>query len=552
MKSKEFLTSLTKLAESLRQTIEASYSGWDDSPQAIKERVEKVNDLVTGFEYFVKTYFPHYLRHDSQSQLHAYLFEELPRMLSADSSQTEALAAPRGEAKSTIVTRLFPLYCIVTNRKRYIVVFSDTTDQAAEFLLAIKMELEANQRLKIDFPEAFGVGSTWQVEKILTRNNVRVKAMGAGKSTRGLVFGAYRPDLAILDDLENDENIENPKQRDKLERWIKRAVLKLGVVGEKFDVLYIGTILHYDSVLNRVLQNKGWRTRTFKALIKYPENMKLWDEWEVIFEKEGTDEALAFYQKHKKAMDKGAVVSWKARPLYDLMVIRVRDGHDNFDSELQNDPSAGEDAVFGESMNYWYELPSDVMYFGACDPSLGKKSKNNKKGDPSAIVVGAYQLSTGKVFIVVADIQRRTPNKIISDIIRYQKEYGCQVWAFESVQFQEFLRTQLVERSAKERVPVPAMPIIPNTDKMLRIQALQPHMFNGLLLLHNSQTTLKEEFKHFPKSLNDDGMDATEMVWTLATTYLRNSQSTPIDIPEPSPYQMNDFGNFGSFNSWMN
>ena len=203
-------------------------------------------------------------------------------------------------------------------------------------------------------------------------------------------------------------------------------------------------------------------------------------------------------------------------------------------------------------MNYWYELPSDVMYFGACDPSLGKKSKNNKKGDPSAIVVGAYQLSTGKVFIVVADIQRRTPNKIISDIIRYQKEYGCQVWAFESVQFQEFLRTQLVERSAKERVPVPAMPIIPNTDKMLRIQALQPHMFNGLLLLHNSQTTLKEEFKHFPKSLNDDGMDATEMVWTLATTYLRNSQSIPIDIPEPSPYQMNDFGNFGSFNSWMN
>ncbi len=540
MKSKEFLKSLSTLADSLRQTIEASFSGWDDDPKAIAERRAKVNDPITGFEYFVKTYFPHYLRHESQSQLHEYLFGELPKMLSKPDSQNEALAAPRGEAKSTIVTRLFPLYCVVTARKRYIVIFSDTIDQAAEFLLAIKMELEANTRLKIDFPEAFGVGSTWQVEKILTKNGIRIKAAGAGKSTRGLVYGAYRPDLAILDDLENDENVENPKQRDKLEQWIKRAVLKLGVVGEKFDVLYIGTILHYDSVLNRVLKNKGWQTRTFKALIEYPHNMPLWDEWEVIFEKDSPEAALAFYQKHKKAMDKGAKVSWSARPLYALMVIRVRDGHDNFDSELQNDPSAGEDAPFGESMNYWYELPKDVIYFGACDPSLGKKSKKGKKGDPSAIVVGAYQLSTGKVFIVEADIQRRTPDKIISDIIRHQATYRCQVWAFESVQFQEFLRTELVKRSAKARVPVPAMPIIPNSDKMLRIQALQPHMFNGLLLLHNSQSTLKEEFKHFPSSLHDDGMDATEMVWTLATNYVSDKESDAFELPEPDM-----FGGFG-------
>ncbi len=361
MKSKEFLNSLTQLADSLRQTIEASFSGWDDSPEAIKERVAKVNDPITGFEYFVKTYFPHYLRHDSQSQLHEYLFVELPRILSEPESQNEALAAPRGEAKSTIVTRLFPLYCVARILKKYIVIFSDTSDQAAEFLLAIKMELEANARLKSDFPDAFGVGSTWQVEKIVTRNGIRIKAMGAGKSTRGLVYGAHRPDLVVLDDLENDENVENPKQREKLEKWIKRAVLKLGVVGEKLDVLYIGTILHYDSVLNRILKNKGWKTRKFQALIQYPHNMTLWDEWETIFENDSSEEALAFYQKNKKAMDKGAVVSWKARPLYALMVIRVRDGHDNFDSELQNDPSAGEDAPFNNAIQYWHELPSDII-----------------------------------------------------------------------------------------------------------------------------------------------------------------------------------------------
>ena len=48
MKSKEFLKSLSTLADSLRQTIEASFSGWDDDPNAITERRAKVNDPITG------------------------------------------------------------------------------------------------------------------------------------------------------------------------------------------------------------------------------------------------------------------------------------------------------------------------------------------------------------------------------------------------------------------------------------------------------------------------------------------------------------------------
>ena len=48
----------------------------------------------------------------------------------------------------------------------------------------------------------------------------------------------------------------------------------------KFDVVYIGTILHYDSVLNRTLANKMWRSAKFKALLKWPDNMALWERWE--------------------------------------------------------------------------------------------------------------------------------------------------------------------------------------------------------------------------------------------------------------------------------
>jgi len=42
-------------------------------------------------------------------------------------------------------------------------------------------------------------------------------------------------------------------------------------------------------------------------------------------------------------------------------------------------------------------------------------------------------------------------------VIKYQREYHCLCWSFESVQFQEFLRTVLVERSAALGVPVIAV-----------------------------------------------------------------------------------------------
>ncbi len=83
--------------------------------------------------------------------------------------------------------------------------------------------------------------------------------------------------------------------------------------------------------------------------------------------------------------------------------------------------------------------------------------------------MGGFNRFTGILDVVEADIRRRLPNKLIEDVIKYQREYHCLCWSFESVQFQEFLRTVLVERSAALGVPVPALPVIPLEDKALRI-----------------------------------------------------------------------------------
>ena len=501
---------LLAFAASLRRRIEAEVDGFDPDPAASARRRQRAQD---DFEYFCRTYFPHYVRL-ANSVLHDYLYRRLPEIAASDKAEADAIAAPRGEAKSTITSQLFVLWCILTERKRYAMIGMDAFDQAALMLEAIKAELEANPRLLMDFPEATGPGPVWQAGAIVTKNERKVEAVGSGKRIRGRRHGPHRPDLFVGDDLENDENVKTPEQRDKLQSWITKAVLKLGGAGEKFDVIVIGTVLHYDSVLARLLKNPLWRAARFKAIIRWPVNMALWDAWETLLLTQGEEAAASHYAEHREEMDEGAEVSWpEGRPLAALMKIRARDGHAAFDSELQNDPLSDDEAPFAKVIQFWQELPPRLLWFGACDPSLGKAGTSR---DPSALLVGGLDRATGVLYVVRAEIRKRLPDRIIEDVIALNKEFPCQVWAVEAVQFQEFLRAELVKRSAARGAPVPARAVTPIADKLLRIESLQPHMANGLIRLHPSQTTLIDQLRHFPKADHDDGPDALHMLWAAA------------------------------------
>lgn len=507
-----FLEGIGKLAQEFRLQIEAEVDGFDPDPIAsAARRKQAFND----FRFFARTYFPHYIKH-AEAALHTYLYERLPEVVDNGEGDHEAIAAPRGNAKSTLVTQIFVIWCIVTGRKHYPIIIMDALDQAATMLEAIKAELAFNPRLMMDFPEASGQGRVWQVGTIITANDVKVQAFGSGKRMRGLRHGPHRPDLVIGDDLENDENVRSPEQRDKLESWLKKTVLSLGAADDTMDVIIIGTILHYDSVLSRLLNNPLWTCKKFRSIERWPDNMALWDKWEEALLNLGPEVALAFYQANKLEMEAGAVVCWpEGQPLYKLMVKRARDGRAAFDSEQQNDPVSGDDAPFANSIAFWVNRLKEWVFYGACDPSLGKAGASR---DPSAIGVGGFNRATGVLDVVEAAIKKRVPDKIIEDIIAMHAEYKCLVWVIETIQFQEFLRTELVKRSAARGIPVPARAVQPNSDKLLRIEALQPHMANGLIRLHASQTTLIDQFRHFPKADHDDGPDMVQMLWMAAVS----------------------------------
>jgi len=514
---REFLEDLEQIAIQFRATIEAKVTGFNPDPTEAKARAKKA---LGDFRFFAITYFPHYLRNSDDagfSQFQKWLIKTLPAALQSPEAVAMAVAAPRGEAKSTYML-IFALWMALKKSKRYMIYIMDSYEQAAVVVEAYKAELEINPRVKMDFPKEVGRGHIWREGECTTVSNVKFHARGAGQKIRGLKHGAYRPDAVFLDDIENDENVKSPAQRDKLEDWLDKAVQNLGEAGAKYDIFYIGTILHYDAVLARTQKTPFWQSVTFQAIIQWPTNMDLWEQWEEIVRNDSVDAAQLFYDDNIEAMESGAILSWPGkRDLLTLMKKKVAIKDRAFNSEYQNNPS--DDGDFSR-LTFWVEPKPDLVLFGACDPSLGKKGKSGiRRGDPSAILIGGFNRALGTMDVLAADIKRRKPGVIIDTIIKYQREYECYLWFFESVQFQEFMREQLIQKGIDQGVNIPAKPVIPLDDKTLRIQSLIIPIEDERIRIHASQKVLKEQLEQWPNAAHDDGPDALEMLWNNAITH---------------------------------
>jgi predicted phage terminase large subunit-like protein len=509
---KEFRDKIAELADEFARHIELNVEAFEPDPQAKAERLSRIED-EDGFQFFMETYLPHYVRGE-HSLFHQHIFVRIPEILGAAQGARDLFIAPRGASKSTHLSLGFALYCIVRGLKKYIIEVCDVYEQAALLIEALKAELVTNTRLQNDFPEACGAGRIWREGEFVTHNNIKVQGLGAGKKIRGRRHGPYRPDLLFLDDIENDENVQSPEQRKKLWNWISRAALKVGPPDGSMDVIWVGTVLHFDAVIVRAAKAPAWNTPEFRAVVKFPDNMDLWDQFEEAYHNDGEEAAQAFYQDNKDRMDQGAVMNWPSQQsLLFLMLERARD-LSAFMTEYQNKPIS-EGNPFGD-LTYWVQRQTDWIFFGAIDPSLGKKGKGR---DPSAILIGGYDRLNARMDVVEASIRKRLPDMIIADTIALQRQYHALLWFVETVQFQEFLRTSLMAEAARQGVGVSAVPIIPNADKDLRIERLQPPVAVGQIRFNAAHTTLIDQLQQWPNGDHDDGPDALDMLWQNTLIY---------------------------------
>lgn len=529
--------------EAIRLMIQAAARPFVEDKKAQRERKAKAEkDLA----YFGETYFPHYFNRPSSS-LHKYFAERYPAMIEraiqTGEGDKEADAAPRGNAKSTWTTFLLPMWCAAYRKRRYPLIVSETKSQAESFLSFIKLELETNERLKQDFPELAGEGPVWRADQIITRNGVKVHAAGSGQKLRGLRHGSFRPDLVIGDDLENDESVESADQRRKLESWFFKALMKIG----QPDTVYIvvGTVLHHESLLQRLLEKPGWKGQKFKAVIQWATSRKLWDEWERIFSdlSIGKDQAEAradaFFEQHKDAMLAGTLVLWpEMEPYYYLMKMRVSDGPAYFDSEKQNEPLNPEDQVFLEEWFVdWEEGTVDftgIPHAGAVDPSLGKK---NKRNDPSAILGG--RMKERILYLDIADIEKRQPDQIMTDILAHHSRDPFDKLRMETVQFQEFFAREFEKKAHDEGLTINIDDHKPTTDKDLRIIRLQPWIKNGWIRFSSGMHELKRMLIYYRpgnRGGHDDGPDALEMLLGLCEAGLVPAVGVSVE-PERDTYR---------------
>lgn len=489
-------------------------------------------------EYFGRAYFPHYFYRKAPEfhrELNEIWFDGVLKGLNPLKNckkinkmqgSRRAIAAPRGHAKSTNLTFKDAIHAILYEYKHYILILSDSSEQAEGFLSDIKAEIEDNVAIREDFGELKSFKG-WTDSSIKTKTGIKVDAIGSGKKVRGRRERNWRPDLIILDDVENDENVNTPEQRKKLSNWYFKAVSKAG--DTYTDIVYIGTILHYDSLLSKVLSNPAYKSVKFKGIISFSKNKYLWDAWEQIYidleNPRREEDALEFFETNKEEMLEGTEVLWEEKlSYYDLMCIRVSEGEASFNSEIQNEPIDPESCTFNEEwFDYYNEAEIDFkdkkfIFVGAIDPSLGK----NKKSDYSTIIMIAKDTKTGYMYVYEASVERRHPDVIISDSIessrRLKRETGRGYTKIgvETNQFQYFFKDAMAKESAKQNEYLPIEEIHNTTDKKMRIESLQPYIKNKYIKFNLKHKTLLEQLKNFPMAAYDDGPDALEMAVKLA------------------------------------
>ena len=508
---KEYKTWVSDFASELKEQIKVSTLL---DPTKAKERIEQQK---SDFHYFRRTYFPHYYSLEGKSKLQDEL-ETIYYKIIDDLKPMGlkfAIAAPRGFGKSTDVSIAFPIWCIVNGYKHFITLFSDAIELAETLVEAIKCELEENDRLKQDFPNACGIGKVWKIGEIVTNNNIKVKAYGSGKRVRGVKHGTYRPDLAIIDDLENDTNVRSRTQRDKLEDWLDEAIDNLGSVDGSMDILYIGTILHRDSVLARKLKLAFWHPVKFRALVQYPKNIELWDEYSKIFKYDGVQEAHNYYLENKELMDEGAVLLWDAVSLEYLMQKRAANNK-AFQKEQQNNPNS-ENQKFDSSkfikISHTQMPKLDYIY-----EAVDAKGDSNQ-GDFCGRVAGGISLATQKLYIFYSKQSRIKGKAVVDEVIKDLKKMKVDMLGGDKNGGFYMLRDWIKDACFREKdlKKIPTFKFTHHTqNKEDRMGELEFPLDDEDIIFVGDHPELFAQMDDFPEAENDDLHDPLQQIYAMS------------------------------------
>jgi len=198
------------------------------------------------FLFFV-IYFGEYMKYET-----ARFQKEMFKLTENPKNELLVVAAFRGSAKSTIMTLSYSIWSILGKQnKKYVLILSKTQERSQEHLMNIRRVLEDNELLKNDMGPFEEETNQWGVKALtLKKFNAKIATGSLEQSIRGTRFNQHRPDLIIIDDIEDLEQVKSKEGRDKVFQWFTGEIVPARERGGK--IVIVGGILDKNSLISNL------------------------------------------------------------------------------------------------------------------------------------------------------------------------------------------------------------------------------------------------------------------------------------------------------------
>jgi len=365
----------------------------------------------------------------------------------------------------------------------------------------------------------------------------RIQAKGAEQKMRGLKWANKRPDLVVCDDLEEDESVMNKDRRDKFRRWFYGALLPcISNIGK---VRMVGTILHIDSLLERLMPENQLGPTRKKAIIKteLSEYTNLKCPWKSVKYRAHNEDYSAILWPENKSKQ------W----LIDTRENFIRQGlPEVYSQEYLNVPLDEAHAIFKRT-DFHAMKPEDrkkkLNYYIACDLAVSKESQR----DWSVFVVGGMD-ENGVLNVVNIVRDRLDASELVNTALALQRLYKPMIFAFEKGVIQKSIGPFLNEQMLAQNTFMPLQLLSPTGDKIARSRSIQARLRAGGVRWDKDSEwydQAEDEMLKFPRGKHDDVVDSMSYLGLICDRLIEG----PTDAEQADEEYEEEYGKHRDENS---
>lgn len=231
--------------EDFRQAVSQATSV--DVNETAAQQKKRIKTLEADDEAWFKYYFPNFYKAEP-----ADFHKKATRRIMQNAEWYEVRAWSRELAKSTR-SMMEDLKLMLTKKKRYKLLISNSYDNACRLLKPYMINLESNNRIINDYGIQQKIGS-WAEGDLTTRSNFSMRALGAGQSPRGTRKDEQRPDIIEFDDFDTDEECLNIDIIDKKWKWVNEAAIPTRSVSVPTLIRWNGNFIAEDCCVVRACE----------------------------------------------------------------------------------------------------------------------------------------------------------------------------------------------------------------------------------------------------------------------------------------------------------